>query len=192
MAEDQPAAPAEPIDYQPFRGPLPAELRLKRTRSIALVVAFLVFVLDQATKWVVAVPLQLEFRRTIEIADFFNLTFVKNNGVSLGLLSAGSELGRWLLVAMTAAIAIFVALWLWREKRRDDSTALAFVLGGALGNIADRTRLGYVLDFADLHFGEWRPFLVFNVGDAAITIGVLLLLVRALLMRDGRAKKKEA
>ena len=193
MAEDEtPAAPAETIDYAPFRGPLPEDLRLKRTRSAALVIAFLVFTLDQATKWVVAYPLQLEFRRTIEIVDFFNLTFVKNTGVSLGLLSADGELGRWLLVAMTAAIAIFVALWLWREKRRDDSTALALVLGGALGNIVDRTRLGYVLDFADLHFGEWRPFLVFNVGDAAITIGVLLLLVRALLMRDGRAKKKEA
>jgi signal peptidase II len=192
MAEEQPAAAAEPIDYQAYRGPLPADLRLKRTRSIALIIAFLVFALDQSTKWVVAYPLQLEFRRTIEIADFFNLTFVKNEGVSLGLLSADSDLGRWLLVAMTAAIAIFVALWLWREKRRDDSMALAFVLGGALGNIADRVRLGYVLDFADLHFGDWRPFLVFNVGDAAITIGVLLLLVRALLMRDGRAKKKEA
>ena len=192
VEEEEGAAPAEPIDYQPFRGPLPADLRLKRTRSVALVIAFLVFALDQATKWVVAYPLQLEFRGTIELADFFNLTFVRNTGVSLGLLSADGELGRWLLVAMTGAIAIFVALWLWREKRRDDSTALALVLGGALGNIVDRTRLGYVLDFADLHFGEWRPFLVFNVGDAAITIGVLLLLVRALLMRDGRAKKKEA
>jgi signal peptidase II len=192
MAEDEAAIPAEPADVEAFRGPLPAELRLKRTRSVALVIAFLVFALDQATKWVVAYPLQLEFRRTIEIVDFFNLTFVKNTGVSLGLLSADGDLGRWLLVALTAAIAIFVALWLWREKRRDDSTALALVLGGALGNIVDRVRLGYVLDFADLHFGEWRPFLVFNVGDAAITIGVLLLLVRALLMRDGRAKKKEA
>ena len=192
MAEDEAAAPPAPIDYEPVRGPLPAELRLKRTRSVSLVVAFLVFALDQASKWVVAYPLQLEFRRTIEIADFFNLTFVRNNGVSLGLLSADGQLGRWLLVALTGAIAIFVALWLWREKRRDDSTALALVLGGALGNILDRVRLGYVLDFADLHFGDWRPFLVFNVGDAAITIGVLLLLVRALLMRDGRAKKKEA
>jgi len=173
---------------------LPDRMRLKRNRSFALVVAFLVFVLDQATKWVVAYPLQLEFRRQIEILDFFNLTFVKNNGVSLGLLSADGQVGRWLLVAMTAGIATFVALWLWREKRRDDSFALALVLGGALGNIVDRVRLGYVVDYADLHFGEWRPFLVFNVGDAAITIGVLLLLVRALLMRDGRAKpkKKEA
>jgi signal peptidase II len=192
MAEDEAAIPAETADPAALRGPLPADLRLKRTRSVSLIIAFLVFVLDQATKWVVAYPLQLEFRRSIEIVDFFNLTYVQNKGVSLGLLTADGDIGRWLLVAMTAAIAIFVALWLWREKRRDDSTALALVLGGALGNIVDRTRLGYVLDYADLHFGEWRPFLVFNVGDAAITIGVLLLLVRALLMRDGRAKKKEA
>jgi signal peptidase II len=194
MAEEEAApgpAPA-PIDYAPFRGAQPAELRLKRTRSVSLVIAFLVFVFDQAVKWVVAYPLQIEFRHQIELTDFFNLTFVKNSGVSLGLLSADGELGRWLLVAMTAGIAIFVGLWLWREKRRDDSTALAFVLGGALGNIVDRVRLGYVLDYADLHFGEWKPFLIFNVGDAAITVGVLLLLVRALLMRDGRAKKKEA
>ena len=66
------------------------------------------------------------------------------------------------------------------------------VLGGALGNIVDRVRLGYVVDYADLHFGEFRPFLVFNVADAAITIGVLLLLVRALLMRDGKPPKKES
>jgi signal peptidase II len=193
MAEDEGAvAVPDAIDMTPFRGPLPAELRLKKTRSVSLIVAFLVFVLDQAVKWVVAYPLQLEFRHSIEIVDFFNLTFVKNSGVSLGLLSADGDLGRWLLVALTGAIAIFVALWLWREKRRDDSTALAFVLGGALGNIVDRVRLGYVLDYADLHFGEWRPFLVFNIGDAAITIGVLLLLVRALLMRDGKASKKES
>jgi signal peptidase II len=171
---------------------LPDRLRLKRNRTFGLAIALIVFLVDQAAKWVVTYPLQLEFRRTIELTSFFNFNFVKNTGISLGLLSADGELGRWLLVALTAAIAIFVALWLWREKRRDDSFALALVLGGALGNIVDRVRLGYVLDYADLHFGEWRPFLVFNVGDAAITIGVLLLLVRALLMRDGRAKKKEA
>jgi signal peptidase II len=171
---------------------MPDPLRLKRNRAFAGVVVFLVFLLDQATKWVVTYPLQLKFRETIRIVDFFDLHWVENEGVSLGLLSADSEAGRWLLVAMTAGIAIFVAIWLWREKRRDDSFALALVLGGALGNIVDRVRYGYVVDFADLHFGEWRPFLVFNVGDAAITVGVLLLLVRALLMRDGKAKKKES
>jgi signal peptidase II len=96
-----------------------------------------------------------------------------------------------LLVIMTAAIATGVAVWIWREKRRDDAIALALVLGGALGNIVDRIRFGYVVDFADLHFGEWRPFLIFNVGDAAITIGVLLLLVRALLTREKKGPRKE-
>ena len=109
----------------------------------------------------------------------------------MGFLTAGSEQARWLLVALTAAIASGVLYWLWREKNRGDSIALACVLGGALGNIVDRTRYGYVADFADLHFGEWRPFLVFNVADAAITIGVLLLVVRALLSRDRKIPRKE-
>ncbi len=167
--------------------------KLKRNRASAAVIALLIFVLDQAVKWAVTVPLDLKGQpgREMRLFSFFDLRWVENSGVSLGLLSADGELGRWLLVALTAAIAAFVAIWLWRERKRADSTALAMVLGGALGNIADRVRLGYVLDYADLHFGAWRPFLVFNVGDAAITIGVLLLLVRALLMRDGKAPKKD-
>jgi signal peptidase II len=171
----------------------PVSARLKRNRAVALVIALLVFLLDQATKWVVTYPLDLRNQpdQSIFVTSFFNLHWVENKGVSLGLLSANGEMGRWLLVALTGPIAIFVALWLWREKRRDDSAALALVLGGALGNILDRVRLGFVVDFADLHFGTWRPFLVFNVGDAAITIGVLLLLVRALLTRGDRGTKKE-
>ena len=178
---------------------VPAELsaadraRLKALRAQGLVIAFLVFVCDQAFKWTVTYPLNLRGQPdwTIRITDFFNLRWVENNGVSLGLLSASSFWGRWLLVLLTGAIAVFVTFWLWRERKRTDSIALAMVLGGAFGNILDRIRLGYVVDFADLHFGEFRPFLVFNVADAAITIGVLLLLVRALLMRDGKAPKKE-
>jgi signal peptidase II len=181
------APPAAPVAT-------PDDWKLKRNRSVAFVIAFLIFIFDQATKWVVTYPLNLENQpgQTITLTSFFDLHWVENTGVSLGLLSAGSDGGRWLLVAMTAGIALFVAVWLWRERRRDDSIALAMILGGALGNILDRVRFGYVVDFADLHFGEWRPFLVFNVADAAITIGVLLLLVRALLMRDGKDKKKEA
>ena len=171
----------------------PAEIRLKRNRAWAFAIALVVFVFDQAMKWLVIAPLNLRGQpeKTIQITSFFNLHWVENRGVSLGLFSAGSETGRWALVALTAAIAIFVAVWMWRERSRDDSVALALILGGALGNIVDRARYGYVVDFADLHFGDWRPFLVFNVADAAITIGVLLLLVRALLMRDGKRSKKE-
>src|SRR3546814_4732965 len=77
---------------------------------------------------------------------------------------------------------------MWREKARGDVLALGLVLGGALGNILDRVRFGYVVDFADFHIGEWRPFLIFNLADAAITIGVLILLARALLLRDKGTK----
>ena len=168
-------------------------LRLKALRAQALAIAFLIFVFDQAVKWVVTFPLNLKGQPgwIIEMTPFFRLRWVENNGVSLGLLSASNFWGRWLLVLLTGAIATFVTFWLWRERKRTDSVAFAMVLGGALGNILDRVRLGYVVDYADLHFGEFRPFLVFNVADAAITIGVLLLLVRALLMRDGKAPKKE-
>lgn len=169
-------------------------LRLKALRAQALVIAFLIFVGDQAFKWLVTYPLNLRGQPewTIRFTDFLNFRWVENNGVSLGLLSASNFWGRWLLVLLTGAIAVFVGFWLWRERKRTDSIALAMVLGGALGNILDRIRLGYVVDYIDLHFGEFRPFLVFNVADAAITIGVLLLLVRALLMRDGKPPKKES
>ena len=165
--------------------------RIRKNRKLGLSVAALIFVVDQAVKWVVTYPLQLPHRNEIDLLPFFTLKWLENRGVSMGLLTADGELGRWLLVALTCAIAIFVAFWMWREKRRDDAIALSLVLGGALGNILDRIRLGYVVDYADLHFGDIHPFLVFNVGDAAITIGVLLLLVRALLTRERKVPEEE-
>lgn len=151
--------------------------------------AALLLALDQLTKWIVTGPLGIGFPGAArELTGFFALRFVPNVGVSLGLLPADSHMTRWALVVLTAAISVGVGVWMVREKDRTDQAALGLVLGGALGNIIDRVRLGYVTDFADLHFGDWRPFLVFNLADAAITIGVLVLLVRALLMRDKPAK----
>ena len=143
------------------------------------------FLADQLTKWAVTKPLGIDSlgdARTI--TSFFDLRFVPNIGISLGLLPADGHLTRWALVLLTGAISVGVAVWMTREKNPADQIALGFVLGGAVGNILDRIRLGYVVDFADLHIGEWRPFLVFNVADAAITVGVLVLLVRALLVRE--------
>ena len=153
-------------------------------RNLAFASAGIIFIIDQLTKWVVSVPLALEARAQIELLPIFNLTWVENNGISLGLLNATTPTGRWMLVAMTAAIAIGVAGWIMREEKRGDQLALSLVLGGALGNIVDRVRHGYVVDFADLHFGAFRPFLVFNVADAAISIGVVILLLRAFLVRE--------
>jgi signal peptidase II len=166
--------------------------RVMRNRKLGLSIAAFVFAADQLVKWVVIELLQLQQRGEIGLLPIFRLRWVENRGVSMGLLTADSDTARWGLVAMTAAIALFVAFWMWREKRRDDALALSLVLGGALGNIVDRVRFGYVVDYADLHFGSVSPFLVFNVADAAITIGVLLLLVRALLTRDKAPAREES
>jgi len=88
------------------------------------------------------------------------------------------------LVALTTVIAAGVAVWMWREKLRGDVLALSLVLGGALGNIVDRVRYGYVVDYADLHIGAFRPFYIFNLADACISMGVLILLARAFLISD--------
>jgi signal peptidase II len=162
-----------------------------RDRSFGFTIALIVFALDQLAKWFVTYPLHLQEVAQITLLPIFNFTWTENNGISLGLFNATTEVGRWMLVAMTSAIAIGVAFWIGREKHRWDQAALGMILGGALGNILDRVRHGYVVDFADLHFGAFRPFLVFNVGDAAISIGVVILLVRAFLMRE-RDEPKES
>ncbi|HEU4809678.1 MAG TPA: signal peptidase II [Sphingomicrobium sp.] len=160
-----------------------------RARSFGFTIALIVFALDQLVKWVVSGPLHLEQVGQIYLLPIFNLTWTENNGISLGLFNATTEVGRWMLVAVTSAIAIAVAVWIGREKNRWDQAALGMILGGALGNILDRARHGYVVDFADLHFGTFRPFLVFNVGDAAISIGVAILLLRAFLARSEEPKE---
>jgi signal peptidase II len=159
------------------------------SRHLGYVVALLVFAADQLTKWIVTGPLDLQTVRQIVVLPIFNLSWTENYGISLGLFNAESDTGRWVLVAVTAVIALGVAVWIGREKQRGDQLALGMVLGGAMGNILDRVRFGYVVDFADLHFGKIQPFLVFNVADAAISIGVVILLLRAFLLRNERPKE---
>ena len=157
---------------------------------LGLLVAAVVFLFDQLTKWWVTGPLGLnQIGDQLYLLPFFQFTYTENNGISLGLLNATNPIGRWMLVALTSAIAIGVAVWIGREKNRIDQIALGLVLGGALGNILDRTLHGYVTDFLDLHFREFRPFLIFNVGDAAISIAVVILLLRAFLSRKDESKE---
>lgn len=153
-------------------------------RALAYGFALLIFVVDQISKWIVIGPLNLEAVQNIELLPFFDFTWVENRGISLGIAQAQNDTHRWILVAVTAAIAVGVAWWIRKEEARGDQLALAMVLGGALGNIVDRTRYGFVVDFLDLHFGTFRPFYVFNVADAAISIGVVILLLRAFFVRE--------
>jgi signal peptidase II len=160
-----------------------------KSHSLGFIVALAVFGLDQLVKWIVTGPLGVDHDGAqYYILPLFQYSYTQNQGISLGLLNATTEIGRWMLVLLTSAIAIGVAFWITREKNRIDQIALGMVLGGALGNILDRMRHGYVVDFADLHIGTFRPFLIFNVGDAAISIAVVILLLRAFLSRKDQAK----
>ena len=132
---------------------------------LGFAVALAVFILDQLTKWIVTGPLGVnQVGDQLYLLPFFQFTYTENNGISLGLLNATNPVGRWMLVGLASAIAIGGAVWI-------------------------RTLHGYVTDFLDLHFGEFRPFLIFNVGDAAISIAVVLLLLRAFLTRKEDSKE---
>jgi len=150
--------------------------------------ALLVFALDRGIKALLLGPVGLDRVDAIRLLPVFDLRFTQNFGVSLGLFTATTEHMRWILIAATSVIALGVVVWIAFERRRVDVIALALVLGGALGNIYDRVTFGYVIDYADLHIGSWRPFLIFNTADAAITIGVLILLARSLLSGEKPGK----
>jgi signal peptidase II len=155
-----------------------------RNRSIGLVIAAVIYGLDQWIKSLVTGPWRLREVGVIDLLPFFDLRWTQNFGVSLGMFEATSPEMRWGLVAVTGLIAVVVFVWLLRERWLADIAGLSLILGGALGNIRDRFELGYVIDYADFHIGTFRPFLIFNVADAAITIGVLIILARALFMRE--------
>src|ERR1044072_3475926 len=101
-----------------------------RKSGLGFGIAAIVFLLEQVTKWIVLGPLDLRNVLQIEILPIFNLTYTENHGISLGLFQAQSDAMRWILVAVTAAIAAGVAVWITREEKRGDQIALGMVLGG--------------------------------------------------------------
>jgi signal peptidase II len=167
-----------------------------RNRVIGLIVAGVIALIDFAVKFYLTEVIDLRATGTIDLLPFFNLTYTENRGISLGMLQATNTEMRWLLLALTAGIATIVLVWMMREKLLGDILALALILGGALGNIRDRWDLGYVIDYADfrIRLGETmvRPFMVFNIADAAITIGVVVILARSLFMRESKTEPDEA
>ena len=141
-------------------------------RALGLGVAAAVVVLDQVAKEAAS--------RALEGADiaalpFLDLVLARNTGISFSLFAHGSEAARWALLAFTGAATLAVLAWLWRSRSRVAAFGLGLVLGGAVGNGLDRIVRGSVIDFLDLHFGAWHLF-VFNLADAAISLGVAVLL----------------
>lgn len=149
-------------------------------RRLGLLLAVGIILSDRLSKIWILDGLRLMPGDTIPVLSFFNLTFVWNRGISLGLLQQDGAAGRWLLVAVTSCVALFLAVWLWRAAGRWTAAAIGLILGGAIGNIWDRIVFGGVADFLHFHVGGWS-FYIFNVADAAITVGVGMLLIESLL-----------
>lgn len=159
-----------------------------------LLLAAGIFVLDQASKyWVLEVlkfspPGCLEANfgcGRIELSGVFDLSMVWNRGVSFGMLKADHGWARWALAALSLGIAGFFVWWLRTATRRLTGWALGLVVGGAIGNVIDRVRFGAVVDFLDFS-GLYFPW-VFNVADAAITVGAALLALD--FLRHGEEKQ---
>jgi signal peptidase II len=155
----------------------------------AFLLALVVIVADQAVKaWVLDV-LRLQEGQSIQVFGPLRLTGVWNPGVSFGFLQAQHDLVRWLLAAFSVIVAIFLGVWVRGAKRPLFAVAVGLVMGGAVGNVIDRIRIGAVADFIDvtrLYF-PW----VFNVADSAISIGIGLLLID-MLIQDGRERAARA
>ena len=119
--------------------------------KFGLLIALFAFLLDQSSKWVIITPLSLELKRVVTILPIFDLRWAENCGISLSMFASCTETTRWTLVAVTALVALAVAFWMTVEKAKGDVIALALIFGGALGNIVDRVRYGYVVDLSLIH-----------------------------------------
>lgn len=129
---------------------------------------------------------QLPLHETRGIFPGLNLTHVKNTGVAFSLLdSRGEALGTYALIAFGFGALIVVAVYFWRTALTERCllTALALIMGGALGNLLDRLLSGSVTDFVDVYFGNYH-FYIFNVADSAISIGAVLILLGSFRQKE--------
>jgi signal peptidase II len=161
-----------------------------RPRSLGALAIVVVVALDRAAKIVVLSDFDATASTPIPLTPFLNLTLRWNRGISFSLFAQDSATGRWLLLALTLVVTALIALWLWRAGAPLVGLGLGAIVGGAIGNGYDRLVYGAVVDFLDLHaFG--RNFFVFNLADAAINLGVALLIVDGVIgaLRPGEGAR---
>ena len=147
-------------------------------RSLGAAVAVAVFALDQASKFLVVHGFAAVGGEPAPLGPFLNLTLQLNPGISFSFFPQNTQAGVALLLAFTLGATGLLGLWLWKTRDLLIGAGIGAIIGGALGNAVDRLTFGAVVDFLDLHaFG--RHFFVFNLADAAINIGVALLLLES-------------
>lgn len=161
-------------------------MRLRSLRENAWIWLWLsaaVIALDQLSKYLVFS--HLTAYDSIRVLPVFNLVLIQNAGAAWSFLAGASGWQLWLFVLLALAVSVAIIVWLGCMPRRQfrwRAAALALVLGGALGNLVDRLRHGYVIDFLQFHYHGWY-YPTFNLADSAITIGAVMLIVEGLFFR---------
>jgi signal peptidase II len=143
-----------------------------------------IVILDQITKMLAVSSLEYAVPHTV--FSGFDLLLVHNLGAAFSFLEDAGGWQRWGLAGIAAAASIFIVAWLLRLPKKQVllGTALACILGGAMGNLYDRVVLGYVVDFISVYYGEWR-FATFNVADVALNVGAFLMVVDIFRSKPG-------
>ena len=154
--------------------------------------SLLAIVLDQWTKSLATHHLNYNQPVTV-IPDLLNWTLLHNFGAAFSFLSDAGGWQRWLFTGLAGVVSVFFAVWLLKMPRQAQVLAagVALVLGGAIGNLIDRLRLGYVVDFIHVYWQN-HHFPAFNIADSAITLGVILLLVDTLFLEKHRQARLNA
>ncbi|SIQ75137.1 signal peptidase II Aspartic peptidase. MEROPS family A08 [Paracoccus thiocyanatus] len=185
MAE---TATPKPRKSPPARKRRPKKPQPRVWRNVALV-AGLVFLLDQALKYLVVHVLRLDQLREIDVIDpWLNLRMAWNQGMNFGLFASDVDVMRWVLIAIALAVCLWVGIWVGRAKpSRFAQISAGLLIGGALGNVVDRLTYGAVADFLNMSLPGWRNPYSFNVADIAIFLGAMGLV---LLPPDKKPAKK--
>lgn len=144
-----------------------------------LILSVVVIVIDQASKFIIQKNVALY--DVISLLPFLEITHVLNKGAAFSMLSNAGGWQAWFLGGLAAAVSLGIIIWLAKSPRTHawQGAALAFILGGAVGNLIDRIRFGYVVDFIQLHWQHAWYFAAFNIADSSITIGAVMLIIDA-------------
>jgi signal peptidase II len=159
--------------------------------AIWLLLSFLIVLADQVSKsWITSHYGEFEFTTVLPILD---ITRMHNVGAAFSFLAGASGWQRWLFIGLALVVSIGIIVWLYRMPRshRLLAAGLSLVLGGAIGNVIDRIRLGAVVDFIHFHWDR-AYFPAFNIAESAITVGAACLLLDALLEPKRTSAKAEA
>ncbi len=142
----------------------------------------LVVILDQLSKIFVAE--HLAFKPPMELTSWLNFVLAHNTGAAFSFLGDAGGWQRWFFALLASVVSIVLIVWIARLPKKACwlACSLALILGGAVGNLIDRVRFGYVIDFIDFHIGTWH-FATFNIADCAISIGAVMMLIDAFFLK---------